>query len=545
MEDARVTAAVSAVEKQLRKHTGTAKGRISIRSAHVKRIRDSNADKSVIGKPRGDVVWMAIAQLTTEGRHKNLDMTLPEGHVEVLKMKGLAALGVVPKGRADREEMQGAVMGWLEENEEVHGSGMYLIRPGKLTQLKNARKATAKLRGGPMAIMAAITLLSAEGDATLQYVPRQPANKGPWSSWVEDTVVWMVGSQWITQVEAASIQQRAETVAGEHAKEEPEKLILNKGEGWRSVARAVETLFPRVRVVGADKRGFTYVGALVGTITAELKHDWSDQSSDLITALSKKAGVSVKSWDLIAFEPECTLFSTGNSMNIGSGTAHGKWALTDQNTSLATPERLQMEARKYEDARKGVMAQLESLERHPYLLFLMENPADSELWELPEVIEILQRNTHWIIHVIDRCAYGREEKKPTKIMTNSSKWRPKGRTGNGRCCAGKCTGWRVPSGQTKHPRQTIANDKAQRVDCGKLVGGRREWSPKAVVNALEPELIKEAYQEILGIEARGPVGGPIRTIEGQGRSGRTNRKRPREGGRGGNGPGKQAPREEA
>ena len=124
MEDARVTAAVNAVEKQLRKHTGVAKGRISIRSAHVKLIRDSNANKSVTGKPRGDVVWMAIAQLTTKGRHKNLDMTLPDGHVEVLKMKGLAALGVVPKGRADREEMQGAVMGWLEENEEVHSSGL-------------------------------------------------------------------------------------------------------------------------------------------------------------------------------------------------------------------------------------------------------------------------------------------------------------------------------------------------------------------------------------------------------------------------------------
>ena len=46
------------------------------------------------------------------------------------------------------------------------------------------------------------------------------------------------------------------------------------------------------------------------------------------------------------------------------------------------------------------------------------------------------------------------------------------------------------------------------MDCGKLIGGRREWDAKAVVNALEPELIEEAYRVILGSEAGGPVGGP-------------------------------------
>ena len=34
----------------------------------------------------------------------------------------------------------------------------------------------------------------------------------------------------------------------------------------------------------------------------------------------------------------------------------------------------------------GVMTQLESLERHPLLAFLPENPSNSELWELPEVL---------------------------------------------------------------------------------------------------------------------------------------------------------------
>ena len=85
----------------------------------------------------------------------------------------------------------------------------------------------------------------------------------------------------------------------------------------------MEAVFPGAMVVGADKRGVTCVGAVVGRITAELKHDWSTATTDLITALSKKARVSVRAWSMIALEPECTLFSTANAMNMHDGTAHG------------------------------------------------------------------------------------------------------------------------------------------------------------------------------------------------------------------------------
>ena len=56
-----------------------------------------------------------------------------------------------------------------------------------------------------------------------------------------------------------------------------------------------------------------------------------------------------------------------------------------------------------------MVIQLESLERHPHLAFIVENPADSELWSLPEVLRIfmnLQRNKDWVIREVDRCAYG-------------------------------------------------------------------------------------------------------------------------------------------
>ena len=192
-----------------------------------------------------------------------------------------------------------------------------------------------------------------------------------------------------------------------------------------------------------DKRGFTWTGYVEGYITAEVMHDWTQKSSaegsDLITALSKKAAVPVGAWDVIDLEPECTLFSTANVQNVSRGCTHGKHLDSPANLASMTPERLAKERADYAQARAGVVTQLLSLERHPELAFLLENPSESELWYLPEVLEIIQRNPGWVIREIDRCAYGRREKKPTKIMTNRPAWVPRGRTGNGRCKAQRRT----------------------------------------------------------------------------------------------------------
>ena len=53
------------------------------------------------------------------------------------------------------------------------------------------------------------------------------------------------------------------------------------------------------------------------------------------------------------------------------------------------PEGVQDEVRQYEEARRGVVIQLESLERHPYRASIAKSPAGSELSTLPEVLEIL------------------------------------------------------------------------------------------------------------------------------------------------------------
>lgn len=490
------------VERILRVVTKTAKGTMRIRRLHVNKVLRSNKSARIIGKPRADIVWACVAYLVTTGGHVNKDMSnLGKMESAMLQLKGRSAMGLASPGSAHRLEMVGSVKAWLTENEECSTQGVHVLRMGKLNQLKAARKKTAETRGGPRAIVAALALLSAEGVATMRQAPRLPARGGPWNQWIPDSMRWMVIEGWISESEEADLVRKAEKTYEEHAKnEEPSILALNLGEGWRSVGEAITELYPGSRTVGVDRRGFTWTGYEKGLITSELCHDWTQQStksgSDLITALSRKASVSVQAWDAALLEPECTLLSTANSMNQSNGSAHGQWAFTELNMANSSVERQEEERRMYEEAKLGIKTQLDSLERHPDLPFSLENPRDSEFWDLDFVVAAIERNEDWVVRLIDRCAYGRREQKPTKILTNRKAWIPRGRTGNGRCQAGKCTGKKTRSGRTEHPGQTIPNDRARDLDMGGKKKGRRERSRKAVKNALEPELVKEILDAI-------------------------------------------------
>ena len=493
---------MAAVEALLRKASKRPTGRMQIRRRHVDKLLGSNARSREIGKPRADIVWGCVAELISSGQHTNADMTLKTSHLELLRARGIAAQREEARGRSHRIELRGSIMAWLEENEERVAGQPFLLRPGKLNQLKAARQKTLSTRGRGPALMATLALLASEGVATLQRTPSKGRKGGKWNSWIEDSVSWMQAAGWLESGEAESVQAEArETASAHEITDEPEILVLNLGEGWRSVAKAVTKRYPTARVVGVDRRGFTWTGLEQGYITAEVHHDWAQKStvdgSDLITAVSKKASVPPGAWDMINLEPECTLFSAANAQNTTRGCAHGKHAEKPSSIANMAPERLAEERRDYAEARVGVVTQLESLERHPNLAFLLENPSNSELWELPEVARIIRRNPQWVIREIDRCAYGRREKKPTKIMTNRSSWHPKGRTGDGRCKAGRCTGWLTSSGQTEHPGQTCPNSKEKKLDTGEKEGGRCERAQKAVKNALEEELIAEMYEMIL------------------------------------------------
>ena len=73
--------------------------------------------------------------------------------------------GTGPQALSDKLEMTGSVYTWLTEGEETNQQEVFVIRPGKLTQLKNARKDGARTKGGKHAIMAALVLVGAQGGA--------------------------------------------------------------------------------------------------------------------------------------------------------------------------------------------------------------------------------------------------------------------------------------------------------------------------------------------------------------------------------------------
>ena len=482
------------IEQMLRDTTKTKKGPMWIKNCHVTRVIHSNKSSKLIGKKRAAVIWGCVAQLIESGGHKNKDMAITEEQSAMLVTNSRAELGEIPRGRAHRTEMKGTVKAWIEENEEEIAPGVYAVRPGKLNQLKAAKKKTAKARGGPTAIIATIVELASEGTATLQQTPNKTHRRGKWVNWIEDTVEWMVQNRWIEDSEADEMIRKAKVTREKYTTTtKPTLLALNLGEGWRSVGRAIANLIPGAHIAGADRRGRTYTGTLHGTITAELKHDWANQTTDLITALSKKASISPKAWDLITMEMECTLFSRANIINQATGSAHGLWALTPLNRANAAPGRVEEEEELYKLAVEAVETQVDSLERHPEIPFLVENPAQSGLWDLEAITQAVSRNPDWRVVRVDRCAYGRLEQKGTKFLTNVD-WQPVGRTGNGRCGKG-CTGTRTASGKTKHQCQTMANSSDRQVRRGDKVNGTRyELTRDAVVNAIEEERLEEFFR---------------------------------------------------
>ena len=74
MDNTEVVKRVSAVEAQLRRKTGKTKGKMGLKREHVLAVIHSNADAQTIGKPRGDIVWMAVMELVATRRHVNADI---------------------------------------------------------------------------------------------------------------------------------------------------------------------------------------------------------------------------------------------------------------------------------------------------------------------------------------------------------------------------------------------------------------------------------------------------------------------------------------
>jgi len=502
------------IETLLRGITNTPRGKMKIQRAHVNRAIHTNAGRTEIGPRRADKVWAWVATVAERGAHDLKDKTtwkqewISPGEREVLIAKGAAAWEEV-KGQASQEaeqkEMEGATRTWLKENEEQPRSGPMRIRPQKLTQLMGAKKKMAKTRGGNKAIYATLVLLAAKGEVAMMSCPKHPAREGPWTTWIEDMTTWMVERGWITSTEhEGKIMSTAQ--AAHEESQAKHHTVVDIGEGWRGVGNAISKAFPEVEVVGVDRRGFTNTGAARGVITSAVEHDFSVKGKqDVLLAIAKKVGKHPKRWLMAWISPECSALSKANVINQTKGAAHGKWAITEKNKRNATQARMTQEEDLYEESKAGIGLLLEALMAHPTLKFALENPAQSELWEMQVVIEAIAANPSWRKIRVDQCAFGRKSQKPTCILTNIENWAPKGMTGTGRCKVGECAGTRGnKTGQRDHQEQTVPNSKAKRPDQGEKTGGRRDHTREAVVNAVAEDLVKE----IVGTMVNGAVGSP-------------------------------------
>lgn len=261
------------------------------------------------------------------------------------------------------------------------------------------------------AIMAAIVELSALNEATLANDPQKPSCQGADQTWIDSATEWMEEVGWCSSTEAHELQSKAKDTYQKHRLSLSTRLVVDFGEGWRSVGRALKEEDPGLEVVGIDRRLHVSTGAKHGTITAAIQYDFSvhpDCTTDTPRRIiERKVGRSTAQWVMAWMSPDCTLWSHGNNMNQTKGTARGLKAQRPLNMAAATSERLASELQAVREGRDAVAFLLTFLEQSPRLLFAMENPFLSDLWNLPEVKEALQRNKDWKLTRVDQCAYGR------------------------------------------------------------------------------------------------------------------------------------------
>ena len=497
----------TAIEAIIRKITHTPRGRMKIQRWHVKKAINTNAAKSHVGQDRADKTWGWVAKAVDLGEHALKDKAtwsqdwLSAEERTILRARADVAWGGGESAsrRAHRMEVTGAVATWISENEEPAGEGAQTLRPQKMNQMMAAKKAMTKSRGGVKAIYAAMTILTVQGKIRLSEIPRRRHNKGEWITWREEAVQWMLEHGWMEEEEAEKAEETIRGMAQQG--ETPEHIVVDVGEGWGSVRRALQAL-PGVRVIGVDRRGHTNTGRKHGVITAAVDHDLTIKGKeDLLTTLGRKVGSRPERWTLLWLSLECSSMSVANAMNQATGSAHGKWAQSSQNKSAATCTRIQQEEEYLRETIEVLRNVVEALEKHPTLHFALENPASSQTWKEIPVTDAMARNKHWRLVRVDQCAYGRKSQKPTKILTNLQRWEPAGMTGNGRCEIGKCAGTRKNGrGDNAHEEQTVPNSKKTRPAQGVKQGGRWDYTKEAVTNAVAADLTQEVMRA--AIQAR-------------------------------------------
>ena len=482
-----------------------------VTKVRVTRVIKSRVKDREIGEKRADKVWDWVARTcvsTSAGKYR---MAAPKGTNQswigedartlmILKGEDAWKTSEAERGDLDKRsrgteamELRTAIKKWLRNHENPPAQGQrQVLRQGKLKEMRMSLKNKTATRGGPKGIYASLARMEEEGTLTLETIPKKQGRKGQWTEWIQDSLEWATKRGWPPSTDGKTTQP--EQALGEERSEE-RYMVLDLGEGWGSVGRAVKEMQVGARVVGVDRRGHTKTGRRTGIILSEVQHDLGKRcKTDQITAISRKASVSARRWDLIWISAECTLFSSANQINQKTGTAHGIWAQTDLNKKNARPEKIQEELGKLAEATRAIDQQLTALESHPRLKFAWESPAKSEVWKLTTMEAAMNRNPGWRLVSVDQCAYGRKAKKPTKILTNLGKteWTPRGQTGTGKCKIMECAGTaNNVKGDKRHEQQTATTRTGAHTTMGETTQGKREFNRDAAVNAVAAGLVQE------------------------------------------------------
>jgi hypothetical protein len=219
---------------------------------------------------------------------------------------------------------------------------------------------------------------------------------------------------------------------------------------------------------------------------------------NVLRRAAKMAGRSLESFVMVWLSPECRILTAANAMNVSTGGANGRLIHDERSRAVMSVEEQEGREEELRQCNLAVENQMAALEQETERIsFALENPATSDLWELPAVKSRTDKaDLNWRVITVDQCAYGRKCRKPTKIMTNMTWWNPRGITGSGRCVTGKCGGTKgnpAGPGQGRHEQQMIATDAARKPREGEMTGpnNRREYSVKAGKNLVQAQLVQE------------------------------------------------------
>ena len=507
-------AAETEIERLVRRTAASGEGARTIEGLmkrHVIQIIKSRAAEKVIGLERGAKIWGWLAKANREGKVPGIDQWISQVEHRINEIRADAAWAETQQqarklsAAADREEALGSVRTWLKLNEEPTRQGFQVLREEKRETMRSSRSNFFKRMGGAEAMYATIALLTHSGEVVLETDRGAGGVREANQTWLRRSMLFAAAIDWIREedteryIEEAMDRQTRMRQDAQPREGQGTWKILDVGEGWGSIGIAVAGI-PGCATVGLDRVGFVDQGMKLGKITSRLNLDLSTVGrTNVLRKAAKLASRSLESFLMVWLSPECRILTAANAINVARGCTNGRM-LQDPRNSEMEEEMRTVKEEEYRQCKQAIANQVLALDQETdKVLFAMENPARSDLWEMAWVKEMMKKNINrWRLVTVDQCAYGRKCKKPTKILTNIKGWIPKGMTGTGRCivlkCGGTCGNAKGP-GQGRHEQQMIAKDPKRKPREGKIIeGNRREYSIKAGKNLVQAQLVKEIVE---------------------------------------------------